>query len=134
MLPSVVIERRLPEEGGKPFAFPRHHRLLDGTEFKLVFEQARRVGNAHWTILVRKHSEPKSRLGLAIAKRYVRRAHERNRLKRIAREVFRHFSHQLQGMDLVIMSGKAALTADNPTLHAQLNKLFIQLSSSPQRS
>jgi ribonuclease P protein component len=133
MSPSVVTEGRLPE-GGKPYAFPRHHRLLDGEDFKQVFGNARRVGNPHWTLLVWKHGEPKSRLGLAIAKRYVRRAHERNRLKRIAREVFRHLSHQLQGKDFVVMSGKMALNADNLTLHTQLNKLFAQFSSPPQRS
>ncbi len=128
MQPSATLERRLPE-GGKPFAFPRQNRLLDGNEFKQVFAQARRVGNAHWTLLAWKHHEPKSRLGLAIAKRFVRRAHERNRLKRIARETFRHISSQLQGIDFVVMSGKAALTSDNATLHAQLNKLFAQFSS-----
>ena len=128
-----MMEERLPEEG-KPFAFPRHNRLLNGTEFKQVFDHAHRVSNPHWTVLTWKHGEPKSRLGLAIAKRFVRRAHERNRLKRIARETFRHFGNRLQGVDFVVMSGKAALTADNQTLHTQLHKLFAQFSSPPQRS
>lgn len=133
MQPSASLERRLPE-GGKPFGFPRHCRLLDGSEFKQVFDHARRVGNPHWTVLAWRHGEPKSRLGLAIAKRFVRRSHERNRLKRIAREVFRHLKADLSGVDFVVMSGKLAMTADNATLHAQLIKLFSQFSHSHQRS
>lgn len=133
MLPSIATQGR-PAEQATPFAFPRQHRLLDGKEFKQVFDHARRVGNPHWTVLAWRHGEPKSRLGLAIAKRFIRRAHERNRLKRIARETFRHLSHRLQGVDIVVMSGKAALTADNQTLHTQLHKLLTQLSSPTQRS
>jgi ribonuclease P protein component len=124
MQPSQPTQRRLSTKLGKPCGFPRSCRLLAGNDFKQVFDKAKRVGNSCWTIYAWRHDEPRSRLGLAIAKRYVRRAHERNRLKRLARESFRKMQTQLIGLDLVVMSGKLALTSDNKTLNQQLVKLL----------
>lgn len=53
-----------------------------------------------------KDANPK--LGLAIAKKRAKRAVDRNRLKRVARESFRHHSHQLDGLELVVMNRDAA--------------------------
>jgi len=123
MQPLDALPLRLPSEGSDN-SFPRHRRLLAGSDYKLVFDQAKRMGNAHWTVYGWKHGEDRTRLGLAIAKRYVRRAHERNRLKRIAREAFRHMQNKLIGVDIVVMSGKMALTSDNAILNQQLVKLL----------
>lgn len=45
---------------------------------------------------------PSARLGLVIAKRVVPKAHDRNRIKRIIRDVFRHQRGQLPHWDLVV--------------------------------
>ena len=45
---------------------------------------------------------PGARLGLIVGKRAVRRAHERNTLKRVAREVFRTARAHLPAMDVVV--------------------------------
>lgn len=127
MMQPLPAQRRLPA-GRKPQGFARSQRLLDGQAFKQVFEHARRVGNPHWTVFGWRHADTQGRLGLAIAKRYVRRAHERNRLKRLARETWRLMQSELGGVDLVVMSGKAAQAADNATLRLQLHKLFLLFS------
>ena len=45
---------------------------------------------------------PGARLGLIIGKRAVRQAHERNTLKRVAREVFRTTREHLPALDVVV--------------------------------
>ncbi len=45
---------------------------------------------------------PSARLGLIIGKRAVAKAHERNRLKRVAREAFRLKRSELPALDIVL--------------------------------
>lgn len=123
MQPSESI-RRLQPVREKPLGFSRDKRLLTGKAYKQVFDNAKRVGNPYWTVYAWRHKETKAELGLAIAKKTLRRAHERNRLKRLARETFRHMHAQLLGVSLVVMAGKSAQAADNATLIAQLTKLL----------
>lgn len=128
MQPSESLGR-LKSARDKPNGFSRGKRLLTGKDYKQVFDQAKRIGNPHWTVYGWRHQQPKAQMGLAIAKKTLRRAHERNRLKRLARETFRHMHGQLSGVNLIVMAGKAAEAADNATLVAQLTKLFTYFSS-----
>lgn len=123
MQPSESLGR-LQSAREKPFGFSRDKRLLTGKDYKQVFDHAKRIGNPHWTVYGWRHQQPQAQLGLAIAKKTLRRAHERNRLKRLARETFRQMHGQLSGVSLIVMAGKAAESADNATLVAQLTKLF----------
>lgn len=45
---------------------------------------------------------PSARLGLIVGKRAVAKAHERNRLKRVAREAFRLKRSELPALDIVL--------------------------------
>lgn len=133
MQPSESLGR-LESAREKPFGFSRDKRLLTGKDYKQVFDQAKRIGNPHWTVYGWRHQQPHAQIGLAIAKKTLRRAHERNRLKRLVRETFRHMHGQLSGVSLVVMAGKAAETADNATLVAQLTKLLNYFLPKPQSS
>ena len=74
-----------------------------------------------------RHSRGPARLGLAIARKQVRRAVDRNRLKRIARECFRHQAEALQGIDLVVMARAEAATADKSRLRDSLERLMRRI-------
>lgn len=67
------------------------------------------------------------RLGLAIAKRYVRRASDRNRIKRLTRETFRLNQHKLAGIDFVVMARTAAIQADHESLSRSLLRHWAYL-------
>jgi ribonuclease P protein component len=70
-------------------------------------------------------SAQSSRIGFAIAKKRVSRAPGRNRLKRIARESFRHNRHSLAGApnayDIVVLANRAAAAASNEQLFQSLD-------------
>lgn len=70
-----------------------------------------------------------ARLGLAIAKKSARRAIDRNRLKRVVREVFRHNRQSLPGIDLVVMARSPAAAADMQSLRTSLERHFTQLAA-----
>jgi ribonuclease P protein component len=95
------------------FRFGRDQRLLKAVEFKYVFAKPVKVSNKHVSFLSRKNGLSHSRLGLAIAKRQIRRAVDRNRLKRLIRECFRHNHESLAGFDIIALVRTSALSETN---------------------
>ena len=72
------------------FSFPKQARLLSARDYREVFAGAEaRASHRHLLLLARRNGRGHHRLGLVIAKKHVRRAVERNRIKRVAREFFR---------------------------------------------
>ncbi len=120
--------------GGERFsrAFPRERRLLRAAEFRHVFSDPLRVSDRYFTVLARPAAEVRasSRLGLAIARKQLRRAVDRNRVKRLIREFFRHFvagPADQPKADFVVMVRAAAREVDNATLIRSLQDLFTRL-------
>ena len=102
--------------------FPRPNRLTQAADFDRVFKQAKRSSDRFFTVLYRRNDLGYPRLGLAIAKKRVRLAVGRNRLKRIIRDSFRHAKNQLLGVDIVIMARDQAESAANRALFASLEQ------------
>ena len=48
-------------------------------------------------------STPEARLGIVVAKRCVHLAVDRNKIKRLIRELFRQQHQQMQGLDVVVV-------------------------------
>lgn len=109
-------------------SFSRELRLLDAKQYKYVFSKARRFGNNNFTLLVRFNAEEHPRLGLAIAKKAVKRATDRNRIKRIIRESFRHMQHDLPNIDVVVMCRTSAASLDKAAMRHQLDKQWSYIS------
>ena len=63
--------------------------MLTPEHYKTVFQQAHRAGSPHLTILARSNELNCPRLGLAVPKKQIKTAVDRNRFKRIVRESFR---------------------------------------------
>ena len=106
------------------FAFPRSSRLLSGGDYSQVFKQNRRFADRFWTVLVHRDDSRPARLGLAIAKKRARRAVDRNRLKRVTRESFRHQQQTLTGLQIVVMNRDPATKASNSELRASMDTLL----------
>ncbi|AYA41678.1 ribonuclease P protein component [Xenorhabdus nematophila] len=105
-------------------AFPRELRLLTPEHFTYVFQQPQRASTAEITVLGRLNELGHPRIGLTVAKKNVKRAHERNRIKRLARESFRLNQHKLPSMDFVILVRKGVSELDNRELTEALGKLW----------
>lgn len=109
-------------------AFPRELRLLTPSQFTFVFQQPQRAGTPQITILGRLNSLGHPRIGLTVAKKNVRRAHERNRIKRLTRESFRLRQHELPAMDFVVVAKKGVADLDNRALSEALKIMAPPLS------
>ncbi len=84
--------------------FGRDMRLKSPGEFTRVFRKARRTGGQGLTILAVENTQGHPRLGMAIAKKHIRLATQRNRIKRIIRESFRMHQQDFPDIDIVVLS------------------------------
>jgi len=114
----------------KKLAFSRELRLLTPDQFKNVFQQPQRAGSPHLTILAKANTLNHPRLGLAVPKKQLNLAVDRNRCKRIIRENFRLHQHTLPNKDFVVIAKKSANNLTNQALNELLDKLWHRLSPS----
>lgn len=114
--------------GLSPGSFPRAARLLTAADYAGVFGKNERLSDRYWMLLVSRRQHGSARIGLAIAKKRAKRAVDRNRLKRIVRETFRHNQELLVGTDIVVMNRDHTLKASNLELRDSLARLFEKAS------
>jgi len=106
------------------YEFNRESRLLTPGQFQAVFSKPLRFGSSHITILTTPNSTEHNRLGLAIAKKRVKLAVQRNRIKRQIRESFRLNQHNLPDIDLVVMVKSGTDKLENQEIKRQLEKIW----------
>ena len=113
----------------KLYSFGTELRLRCAADYKGVFDGALfKVHQPHFLFLAKFTEQPNSRLGIVVAKKKVRRAHERNRIKRLARESFR-LNQPKFGLDIdvVVMPKVGIETITNAELYQQLDFAWQKL-------
>ena len=108
--------------------FPKTARLLNAHDYSQVFENCSiRAGSTAGTVLALPASDNRSRLGIIVAKKNVRLATDRNRIKRLVREYFRN--HPLSSsMNLVFMAKRGAGALSNADVLGDLDRLWRKLN------
>lgn len=114
--------------------FSRELRLLTPGQFQKVFSNPTRFGSSHITILINQNSDQKNRLGLAIAKKRVKLAVDRNRIKRLIRESFRLNQHNLPHIDMVVMVKSGTDKLENQDISKQLDKIWRKINQRFKKS
>ncbi|AXQ31567.1 ribonuclease P protein component [Solimonas sp. K1W22B-7] len=107
--------------------FPRRARLQKPGEFKAAFERGSRLNEKWLTALVVSGEDPQSRLGLAVPKKAVPRAVDRNRIKRQIRESYRLRRSALPPLDVVILARGGCLQATPAQLNDVLDRLWTRV-------
>lgn len=110
------------------YCFSKSLRLLNASDYQAVFNESKlKVSSAEVLFLARHNNLGHARLGLVIAKKNIRLAVQRNRIKRVIRETFRLQQHHLQGIDVIVLARKNLDKMDNTQLHDSFNKLWRKL-------
>lgn len=87
-----------------------------------MFASARRAGDEYFVVLGQNNQQVTARLGMAIARKHIKTAVGRNRIKRLVRESFRQYQHTLSGVDLVVTLRRDATGLTNQEIFRRLEK------------
>ena len=107
--------------------FPRRARLQKPGEFKAAFERGSRLNEKWLTALVVSSGDAEPRLGLAVPKKAVPRAVDRNRIKRQIRESYRTRRAAFPAVDVVILARGGCLQATPVQLNEILDRLWTRV-------
>ena len=108
-------------------------RLLSPTDFKQTLSDGKRQHTTGFTVFIKPNGLDTARLGLSIAKKHVRFAHERNRLKRLIREHFRLQREALPQQDFVFLVKPGVSELSNDVLNHSLTQFFSRIISNAQK-
>ena len=92
-----------------------------------MFKRANKTTTSEFIVLHKINTEKKARLGLAISKKALPRANQRNRIKRLLRESFRQ--HSLPSIDLVFLAKPGLVAKDNKVLFDKLSLIWDKLAA-----
>jgi ribonuclease P protein component len=108
--------------------FPQRVRLLTPAQFDRAFKQGRRLHQGPLSAVLAPNALEHPRIGFALGKKFAKRAVQRNRLKRLLRERFRHRQGGLQAVDMVVFLRSRLTDSANAEVEA-VERLWAKLDS-----
>jgi ribonuclease P protein component len=102
--------------------FGRHERIRRHAEFQQIYKQGARIRSRYCTMFIQPNALAVGRLGIAATKK-LGGAVQRNRAKRLIREVFRR-NKLAAGFDVVVIPTREWLDASLTVLEADYRNLL----------
>lgn len=118
----------------KRYGLSRFARLRHKNDIAAILSRGKRLTNTHFTICYQKNDLKQPRFGVIVSKRKVRLAVNRNKIKRLSREIFRFRQLSLSGIDLIVILRKPMDQIDKAELQQCLNQLFDKLINNCKKS
>jgi ribonuclease P protein component len=87
--------------------FRPQDRIRKRSEYKAIYDRGRRIASKTFVLFVARNDLGRPRLGITVT-RHIGGAVQRNRSKRLLREVFRRHKSELENVDVVV-NGRSPL-------------------------
>jgi len=111
------------------FNFPKTSRLLKRPQFLHLAEHGKKIHTDSFIAIIKQSIAANNRIGITVSKK-TGNAVQRNRIKRITREYFRHNKEMISGpKDINIIAKKGLAALSNQKIFEKLDKLFTRIAS-----
>ncbi|HET8898915.1 MAG TPA: ribonuclease P protein component, partial [Rhodanobacteraceae bacterium] len=116
-------------DGMKAAGLPPSVRLHSRADFARIQRSRGSLGGRWFRLRHEVTERGGARLGLAVSRKVSKRAVDRNRIKRVVRESFRHHHAALPARDILVVARTEAVAASNADLRAELASLWTRLAA-----
>ncbi|OGW80757.1 MAG: ribonuclease P protein component [Omnitrophica bacterium RIFCSPLOWO2_12_FULL_44_17] len=112
----------------KNASFPRSERLVHTKEYRHVFKKGKKFHDSGISLYCFKlENNDLGKLGVIISRKAVRKATQRNRMKRVVREFFRkRKANRIQGNQIIVRVEEGCKSFKNKELQQIVEKLFFR--------
>lgn len=114
------------------YGFDKTRRLLSKSDYDVVFKQAEKLVVSEFIFLYRSNTVGHARLGLAISKKALSKAHDRNRIKRLLRETFRNNTN-ISSVDVIVLIRGNVKHVQNKDIIKKLERAWNKLVNSCEK-
>jgi len=109
-------------------AFAAQYRLHKKEDCRKIFKKPQIVKHQKYMMLLAMPNDlPHARLGLAIAKKHVKKSVDRSLVKRIIRESFRAKANSLPALDMVMLAKFGIMSMTKKNLRLAVDNIFDEL-------
>jgi ribonuclease P protein component len=107
--------------------FPVSNRILKASDFTYILSHGNVIPAQGYRLILLGNTLHHARLGLAISSRHLPHAVDRNRIKRMVREMFRTHPCRLTPFDIIFASGRKIAELSSTMLVANIVQVFDSL-------
>lgn len=111
------------------FNFSRQNRLCHPRAFQSVFTKPGKASHSCFLALFAINTQIHPRLGIILSKTKVKRAIDRNTIRRIVRESFRHHKDQLKELDIVVLMRSKWSPLNHSVLRKAADQLWLKVAA-----
>jgi ribonuclease P protein component len=124
-----------PDGTRTPASFGKSRRLLKAADYRQVFDHNEaRASHRYFLLLARRAPGEQQRLGLVVAKKNVKLAVQRNKVKRIVRDTFRLLPDNDPPLDMIFLARRGVEQLDKRQLSSILREQWRKLTRQIARS
>lgn len=118
-------------------ALPRRRRLRARAEFQKVYAEGQRYDGRLLAAFLRKNELAEHRLGVTASTKAIGKSVDRNRAKRLLRELFRRSTTELkelqQAYDWVLNAKRPLLVSDEELRFREFRRIIAQVTQAERR-